>query len=67
MKTKNEILNQIYITANDLKVLIPTMGINACRDFIKKVANEAREEGLYVPSGKIAVAPTNRIKKVLGI
>ena len=63
MKTKDEILNQPYLTARDLKQLIPTMGINKCIECIKVAREEMQSKGYYVPQTRPFVALTKIIKK----
>ncbi len=67
MKTKDEILNQPYLTARDLKQLIPTMGINKCIECIKVAREEMQSKGYYVPQTRPFVALTKIIKKNFGI
>lgn len=67
MKTKEEILNQSYITAQDLKTLIPTMGINRCVDYIKEIRVEMKQKGYFVPQTKPFVALTKLVRKKFGI
>ena len=67
MKTKQEILEQPYLTAKDLKILIPTMGINRCVECIKVAREEMKTKGYYVPQTKPFVALTKIIRKNFGI
>ncbi len=67
MKTKEEILNQLYISSSDLKILIPTMGKNKCVEEIKLTRQEMEEKGLFVPPGKPFIALTKLIRKRYGI
>lgn len=67
MKTKEQILEQSYMTANDLKQLIPTMGINRCIDCIKEIQDEMEAKGYYVPKTRPFVALTKLVRKKLGI
>lgn len=64
---KEEILNSVYLNANDLKTLIPNIGIHQCRQIIKEVAEQERNKGVYIPNGKSIIAPTKAVKKRLGI
>ena len=66
-KSKEEILNQDYITATDLKLLIPTLGINQCRDFINMIIVEMQEKGYYVPNTIPKLVLTKLVRKKLGI
>ena len=47
MKTKEEILEQPYITAKDLKILIPNLGINKCVEYIKMIQEEMKEKNYF--------------------
>lgn len=67
MKTKEEILNQSYMNAKDLKMLIPTMGINRCVDYIKEIRVEMEQKGYFVPQTKPFVALTKLVRKKFGI
>lgn len=67
MKTQNEILNQLYLTASDLKLLIPKLGIQQCRDYIDEVRVEMKSKGYLVPQSKPKLALTKLLKKKLGI
>lgn len=67
MKTKEEILNQLYITPSDLKILIPTMGKNKCVEEIKQTRHEMEQKGLFVPPSKPYIALTKLIRKRYGI
>ena len=66
-KTKDEILSQIYVTAKDIKLLIPTLGINKCQTYIHDAQEEMTEKGLFVPRTKPHLALTKIVKKRLGI
>lgn len=67
MKTKEEILDQAYITAKDLKILIPTLGINKCVEYIKEFRLEMEVKGYFVPKTKPLVALTKIVRKKLGL
>jgi len=67
MKTKEEILNQSYITAQDLKLLIPELGINKCVDYIKQIRVEMETKGYFVPRGRQLLALTKLVRKKFGI
>lgn len=66
-KTKEEILNQIYLSAYDLQILNPTMSYVKALSYIKKKRKEMEEQKLYVPDGRTKVALTKLIKKEWGI
>ena len=67
MKTKEEILNQTYMSAEDLKILIPTLGIRKCREYIKQFRQIMYDKKLCVPEGKTMVALTKIVRKQFGI
>lgn len=67
MKTKEEILDQSYITAQDLKLLIPELGINKCVDYIKQIRVEMEAKGYFVPRGRQLLALTKLVRKKFGI
>lgn len=67
MKTKEEILEQPYITAKDLKILIPNLGINKCVEYIKMIQEEMKEKNYFVPKTKQYVALTKLVRKKFGI
>ena len=43
MKTKDEILEQIYITAEDLMILIPSLKYQRALNYIKEVQEDVKE------------------------
>lgn len=67
MKSKDEILEQLYITANDLQILIPKITYNRALNYIKDFRKKMEEKGLFVPEGKTKVALTKLVRKELGI
>lgn len=67
IKTKEEILEQLYISPQDLKILIPTMGINNCQNYIREVRAIMKEKNFYVPQTRPMLALTKLVRKELGI
>lgn len=67
IKTKEEILEQTYMSAEDLKILIPSMGINNCTNFIKETIKEMQDKNYFIPRTKKYLALTKLVKKKLGI
>lgn len=63
MKTKNEILDQAYISAKDMKMLIPTLGKNKCVEYIKDLRKEMEEKQYFVPQTKPLLAHTGLFRK----
>ena len=66
-KNSEEILEQIYVSADDLQILMPGASYNQRLNLIKEIRNEMQEKNLYVPSGKILLASTKILKKKCGI
>ena len=66
MKTKEEILNSEYITAKDLKIIMPTLGINRCQNYISEIRKEMQEKKYIVPQTKPYLALTSLVKKRFG-
>ena len=67
MKTKEEILEQLYITAQDLKILIPELGINNCVKVIKQMREEMEKRNMFVPNSRPLLAQTKLVIKKMGI
>ena len=67
MKTKEQVLNQLYISPQDLKILIPELGINNCLQIIKSIREEMRKKNIFVPNSKPLLAQTKLVVKILGI
>lgn len=63
MKTKEEILNQAYISASDIKIIIPSMGKNRCIEYIKMLRKEMEERNYFVPQTKPYLASTSLFRK----
>ena len=66
-KTSKEILEQQYLSAYDLKKIIPNMSYSNALDYIKQIRTKMKEADYYVPKGKTKIALTWMIKKDLGI
>lgn len=66
MKTKEEILNQLYISPQDLKILIPKLGVNKCVQYILDIRKEMKDKGYFVPQTKPYLALTKLVKKKFG-
>lgn len=67
MKTKEDILNQLYLSPQDLKQLVPSLGLDLCRDFIDEARKEMKEKNYFVPMTKPKLALTKIVKKKIGI
>lgn len=67
LKTEEKILSQSYVTTDDLKILMPTVGDAVRRKIIHEVREEMKAKKYFVPSGKPKVALTKLVKEKLGI
>ena len=67
MKTKEEILEQSYLSPQDLKILMPTVGIENCRGMIAEVRAEMERKNLFVPKTMPRLALTKLVRKRFGI
>ncbi len=67
MKTKEEILNQLYISPQDLKILIPTLGKGYCIKVVKEIREEMEAKKIFVPQSKPLLAQTKLVKKRFGL
>ena len=65
--TKDEILNSEYMGAKELKILMPQIGINGCRDIIIQVRDIMKSKNQFCPQGRTFIALTSEVKKFLGI
>lgn len=59
--------NSLYLSAKELKALIPQMSIGEARKIIAEVREEQEERGDYLIKGKTKLAPTDLVFKKLGI
>lgn len=64
---EKEILNQIYITAKDLMIIIPKLSYVRALKYIDDFREEMKEKGYFVPEGKTKVALTKLVKKKFGL
>ena len=67
MKTKEEILEQPYLSPSDLKVLMPTVGLDNCRKMIAEIREEMKNKGLFVPQTTPRLALTKLVRKKFGL
>ena len=65
-KTKEELLNQLYLSATDLQQLIRGMSYSTALKYIKEFRVEMKEKGYFVPDGKLKVALTKIVRKKFG-
>lgn len=62
MKTKQDILDQTYMTVKDLKT-ITGLGLGRCQCIMRELRDEAREQGYYIPVERTILVPTKVVKK----
>lgn len=67
MKLKEELLEQLYLSPQDIKKLVPTLGMDLCRKFIDEARAEMKEKNYYVPGTKPKLALTKIVKKKMGL
>lgn len=67
MKTNQEILSQIYISANDLMQLIPGLKLYKARIYISEIIKEMEKQNMFIPKTRERLASTKLVKKKLGI
>jgi len=67
MKSIEEILNQQYVTARDLTVIIPNLSYVRSLSYIDMIREEMKEKGYFVPDGRTKVALTKIVKKKFGL
>ena len=67
MKTKEEILNQLYVSPQDVKILIPTLGMELCRQLVEETRNDMKEKNYFVPETKPKLALTKMLSKRIGV
>lgn len=66
-QTSEELLNQKYLTARDLMIIIPKLSYQRALKYIDNVRVEMKEKSYFVPEGKTKVALTKIIKKNYGL
>ena len=62
MKTKQEILDQTYMTVKDLKQ-ITGLGLTRCQNIMRDLREEAKEEGYFIPIERNILVPTKIVKR----
>lgn len=66
MKTKEEILNQIYVDTNDILQLLP-IGRNQALKVAKELQQKAKDQNYFIPLNKKILVPTKVLRKELKI
>lgn len=64
---EKEILNQSYLTAKDLMVIIPKLSYKRALKYIDDFREEMEQKGYFVPEGRTKVALTKLVKKKFGL
>ena len=59
-------LQQYYISAKDLRMVIPTLGINKSIEYIKMIQEEMKQKGYFIPQTKELLALTKLARKKFG-
>ena len=67
MKTVKEVLDQQYVTAQDIKLVIPGLSYVRALSYIDELRAEMKEKNYFVPEGRTKVALTKLFKKKFGI
>lgn len=65
--TANELLDQYYLSAKDLTVIIPNLKIEKARVYISEIRKEMEEKGFFVPKSRPYMALTKLVKKKFGL
>ncbi len=65
-KTKEQILEQLYITADDLQVLIPEISYSKALKYIKEAREEMEEKKYVIPGERPMLALTKLVRKKFG-
>lgn len=65
--TANELLDQYYLSAKDLTVIIPNLKIEKARIYISEIQKEMKDKGIFVPETRTKVALTKLVKKKFGL
>lgn len=66
-RNSSEILEQVYVSADDLEILMPSASYKQRLTLIKEIRDEMKERNLFVPGGKTLLASTKILKKKCGI
>lgn len=66
MKTTNQILEQKYMSANDLMKVIPNLTYDNAIKYINKAREEMIKENQFIPITRPKLALTSTIRKMFG-
>ena len=64
---KEDILSQLYLTAEDLTKLIPEMKHQRALDLINEVRKEMEDKNYFLPISRKKLALTKLVRKKLGL
>lgn len=67
MKTKEEVLDQDYITAKDMQIIIPNLTYDMALSYIRMLQEEMKEKKYFVPKTKEKIVLTKLFKKKFGL
>lgn len=65
-KNIKEVLDQQYLTAKDLMLIIPKLSYQRALGYIDDAREEMKQKNYFVPEGRTKVALTKIIKKKFG-
>lgn len=65
-KSKEEILDQLYLSAYDLQQLIPKLSYQRALSYIEDAREDMKTKNYFIPEGKTKVALTKLIRKKFG-
>lgn len=65
-KNIKEVLDQQYLTAKDLMLIIPKLSYRRALEYIDDAREEMKQKNYFVPEGRTKVALTKIIKKKFG-
>lgn len=63
MKSNNEVLSQLYLSAKDLQILIPNLSIYKARKYISDARKEMEDKNCFIPQTKEKLALTKFLKR----
>lgn len=67
IKDPSTVLNQYYLSAHDLTIIIPNLKIERARIYIQEAQKEMEKKGIFIPKSRPKVALTKIIKKKFGL
>ena len=67
IKDPSTVLNQYYLSAYDLTIIIPNLKIERARIYIQEAQKEMEKKGIFIPKSRPKVALTKIIKRKFGL